>query len=71
MHFALLAKLAARLGIAGAEHGHERRFRAAPSQFGATYVRIGTAIFGARVRSAIDDYLTMIVEPCRNSRKQH
>ena len=27
MHFALLAKIAARVGVKRAEHGHERRFR--------------------------------------------
>jgi pyridoxal phosphate enzyme (YggS family) len=47
MHFALLAKLAEKLGIAELSMGMSGDFaRAIP--FGATYVRIGTAIFGAR-----------------------
>jgi pyridoxal phosphate enzyme (YggS family) len=47
MHFALLAKLAKRLGIAELSMGMSGDFARAV-QFGATYVRIGTAIFGAR-----------------------
>jgi pyridoxal phosphate enzyme (YggS family) len=47
MHFALLAKIAARLGIEQLSMGMSGDFARAV-QFGATYVRIGTAIFGAR-----------------------
>jgi pyridoxal phosphate enzyme (YggS family) len=47
MHFALLAKIASRLGIEELSMGMSSDFARA-IQFGATYVRIGTAIFGAR-----------------------
>ncbi len=47
MHFALLAKIAARLGFEELSMGMSGDFVRA-IQFGATYVRIGTAIFGAR-----------------------
>lgn len=47
MHFALLAKIAARLGIKELSMGMSGDFARA-IQFGATYVRVGTAIFGAR-----------------------
>jgi pyridoxal phosphate enzyme (YggS family) len=47
MHFALLAKIAARLGIRDLSMGMSEDFARA-IQFGATYVRIGTAIFGTR-----------------------
>jgi pyridoxal phosphate enzyme (YggS family) len=47
MHFALLAKLAERLGIAELSMGMSGDFARA-IQFGATYVRVGTAIFGER-----------------------
>ena len=47
MHFALLAKIAARLGIKQLSMGMSGDFVRA-IQFGATYVRVGTAIFGAR-----------------------
>jgi len=47
MHFALLAKIAARLGIKELSVGMSGDFARA-IQFGATYVRVGTAIFGAR-----------------------
>ena len=50
MHFALLAKLAERLGIKELSMGMSGDFVRA-IQFGATYVRIGTAIFGARAIS--------------------
>ncbi|NEX94375.1 YggS family pyridoxal phosphate-dependent enzyme [Caulobacter sp. 17J65-9] len=47
MHFALLAKIAARNGVAklsmGMSHDYETAIR-----FGATNVRVGSAIFGAR-----------------------
>ncbi len=48
MHFALLAKIAARLGVEELSMGMSGDFARAV-QFGATYVRIGTAIFGARL----------------------
>ena len=47
MHFALLAKLAERLGIKELSMGMSGDFVRA-IQLGATYVRIGTAIFGVR-----------------------
>jgi len=47
LHFALLAKIAARLGLKELSMGMSGDFAKAIS-FGATYVRIGTAIFGAR-----------------------
>ena len=47
MHFALLAKIAARLGLQELSMGMSGDFEKAIA-FGATYVRIGTAIFGAR-----------------------
>jgi pyridoxal phosphate enzyme (YggS family) len=47
MHFALLAKIAERLDIKELSMGMSGDFGRA-IQFGATYVRIGTAIFGAR-----------------------
>jgi PLP dependent protein len=47
MHFALLAKIAARLGLEELSMGMSGDFEKAIA-FGATYVRIGTAIFGAR-----------------------
>lgn len=47
MHFALLAKLAERLGVKQLSMGMSGDFARAIA-FGATYVRIGTAIFGER-----------------------
>jgi pyridoxal phosphate enzyme (YggS family) len=47
MHFAFLAKIAARLGITELSMGMSGDFVRA-IEFGATYVRVGTAIFGAR-----------------------
>jgi pyridoxal phosphate enzyme (YggS family) len=47
MHFALLAKIAAETGVKALSMGMSGDFvRAIP--FGATYVRVGTAIFGPR-----------------------
>jgi pyridoxal phosphate enzyme (YggS family) len=47
MHFALLARIAARVGVKQLSMGMSGDFiRAIP--FGATYVRVGTAIFGER-----------------------
>ncbi|MDJ0511900.1 MAG: YggS family pyridoxal phosphate-dependent enzyme [Methyloceanibacter sp.] len=48
MHFALLAKLADELGLPERSMGMSGDFETAIA-FGATYVRIGTAIFGARI----------------------
>ncbi len=47
MHFALLAKLAEKLGLTELSMGMSGDFARA-IQFGATYVRVGTAIFGER-----------------------
>jgi PLP dependent protein len=47
LHFALLAKLAEKLGLEELSMGMSGDFARA-IQFGATYVRIGTAIFGER-----------------------
>jgi PLP dependent protein len=47
LHFALLAKIAARLGLEELSMGMSGDFEKAIA-FGATYVRIGAAIFGAR-----------------------
>ena len=47
MHFALLAKLAERIGVKEVSMGMSGDFARAIA-FGATHVRVGTAIFGAR-----------------------
>ncbi|MDG4650587.1 YggS family pyridoxal phosphate-dependent enzyme [Roseibacterium sp. SDUM158017] len=47
LHFALLAKMAARNGLAGLSMGMSADFEKAIS-FGATHVRVGSAIFGER-----------------------
>lgn len=47
LHFALLAKLARRNGLAGLSMGMSADFETAIAQ-GATHVRVGSAIFGAR-----------------------
>ncbi len=47
LHFALLARLAGKLGLNELSMGMSGDFTRA-IQFGATYVRVGTAIFGAR-----------------------
>ncbi|MFT6273586.1 MAG: pyridoxal phosphate enzyme (YggS family) [Dinoroseobacter sp.] len=47
LHFALLAKLAARNGLGGLSMGMSSDFESAIEQ-GATHVRVGSAIFGAR-----------------------
>jgi len=48
LHFALLAKIAERNGLSGLSMGMSGDFETAIS-FGATHVRVGSAIFGARV----------------------
>ena len=48
-HFALLAKIAARNGLAGLSMGMSADFETA-IRLGATHVRVGSAIFGARER---------------------
>lgn len=47
MHFALLAKIAARNGLAALSMGMSEDFEEA-IRFGATQVRLGSALFGAR-----------------------
>ncbi len=47
LHFALLEKLARRNGLAVLSMGMSADFETA-LEFGATYVRVGSAIFGAR-----------------------
>jgi pyridoxal phosphate enzyme (YggS family) len=47
VHFAFLAKLARELGLAELSMGMSGDFETA-TEFGATYVRVGSAIFGAR-----------------------
>jgi pyridoxal phosphate enzyme (YggS family) len=47
LHFALLAKMAERNGLSGLSMGMSADFEKAIS-FGATHVRVGSAIFGAR-----------------------
>ena len=48
LHFALLAKMAERNGLVGLSMGMSSDFEKA-IQFGATHIRVGSAIFGARV----------------------
>ena len=48
-HFALLAKIAERNGITGLSMGMSADFETAIA-FGATHVRVGTAVFGTRER---------------------
>jgi pyridoxal phosphate enzyme (YggS family) len=48
LHFALLAKIAARNGLAGLSMGMSGDFETAIA-LGATHIRVGSAIFGARV----------------------
>ncbi|MEM9318109.1 MAG: YggS family pyridoxal phosphate-dependent enzyme [Pseudomonadota bacterium] len=48
LHFALLAKIAERNGLAGLSMGMSADFEQAIA-FGATHVRVGSAVFGARV----------------------
>ncbi len=47
LHFALLAKIAARNGLTGLSMGMSSDFEEAIAQ-GATHIRVGSAIFGAR-----------------------
>lgn len=51
LHFALLARIAERLDLKELSMGMSADFETA-IQFGATYVRIGSAIFGARAPAA-------------------
>jgi len=46
-HFALLREIARRNGVAGLSMGMSADYETA-IRFGATHVRVGTAIFGAR-----------------------
>ncbi|KIC49927.1 YggS family pyridoxal phosphate-dependent enzyme [Tateyamaria sp. ANG-S1] len=50
LHFALLAKIAERNGLTGLSMGMSGDFESAIA-LGATHVRVGSAIFGARVKS--------------------
>lgn len=50
LHFALLAKMAARNGLAGLSMGMSEDFERAVA-FGATHVRVGSAIFGERTKA--------------------
>ena len=52
LHFALLAKMAQRNGLADLSMGMSDDFEKA-IQFGATHIRVGSAIFGARVPAAV------------------
>ncbi|KIT16717.1 YggS family pyridoxal phosphate-dependent enzyme [Jannaschia aquimarina] len=49
LHFALLAKIAERNGLDGLSMGMSADFQEAIA-FGATHIRVGSAIFGARVK---------------------
>ena len=51
MHFALLRKMAERNGLARLSMGMSADFETA-IRFGATHVRVGTAIFGPRAKPA-------------------
>jgi len=51
LHFALLAKLADRNGLTGLSMGMSADFEKA-IKFGATHIRVGSAIFGERVKAA-------------------
>ena len=53
-HFALLARIAARNGLSGLSMGMSDDFETA-IRFGATSVRVGSAIFGARLTPAAAD----------------
>ena len=50
LHFALLREIARRHGVAGLSMGMSADYETA-IRFGATHVRVGTAIFGAREAS--------------------
>lgn len=51
LHFALLAKIAARNGLSGLSMGMSADFETA-IRFGATHVRVGSALFGQRSATA-------------------
>jgi pyridoxal phosphate enzyme (YggS family) len=51
LHFALLAKMAGRNGLSGLSMGMSSDFETAIA-LGATHVRVGSAIFGERVKAA-------------------
>ncbi|MCH2093570.1 MAG: YggS family pyridoxal phosphate-dependent enzyme [Rhodobacteraceae bacterium] len=51
LHFSLLAKIAARNGLTGLSMGMSGDFEQAIA-FGATHIRVGSAIFGERVKPA-------------------
>lgn len=54
LHFALLAKIAARNGLSGLSMGMSADFEKAIA-LGATHIRVGSAIFGARVYGGGED----------------
>lgn len=54
LHFALLGQIAARHGLTSLSMGMSGDFPAA-IRFGATHVRVGTAIFGVRPAATADD----------------
>ena len=51
LHFALLGEIAKRNGLAGLSMGMSADYEIAV-QFGATHVRVGSAIFGHRAKPA-------------------
>jgi len=53
LHFALLREIARRAGVAGLSMGMSADFAEAV-RFGATFVRVGTAIFGERPAAGAD-----------------
>lgn len=70
LHFALLATIAARLGLKELSMGMSGDFEKAIA-FGATYVRIGTAIFGAREPDKNGSLHHHNYRPSPQLRKQH
>lgn len=52
LHFQLLAEIAKRNGLSGLSMGMSGDFEIA-AQFGATHVRVGSAIFGARTKPTL------------------
>ena len=64
LHFALLGKIARRSALMDLSMGMSGDFEKAIA-FGATHVRIGTAIFGARANA---ERITTIVDPRRTLR---
>ena len=65
-YFALLAKLARRHGLAGLSMGMSADYETAV-MLGATHVRVGTALFGARMTLRDRNYGTNWIKPRRNA----